>query len=124
MDPFTLLNSKARLAVSVGTTSPVPCVSDGACRSQQAVSHAWVPVLLSVLGHPARTQFPDAGSSVILEVSVKMLLEEMDIYVRTFERPGVPSTAQGGLLSGSASPGLEQMLASYLEPNLPACFYK
>ena len=98
MDPFTLLDSKARLAVSVGTTSPVPCVSDGACRSQQAVSHAWVPVLLSVLGHPARTQFPDAGSSVILEVSVKMLLEEMDIYVRTFERPGVPSTAQGGLL--------------------------
>ena len=33
-------------------------------------------------------------------------------------------TTQGGLLSGSASPGLEQMLASYLEPNLPACFYK
>jgi len=33
-------------------------------------------------------------------------------------------TTQGGLLSGSASPGLEQTLASYLEPNLPACFYK
>lgn len=44
------------------------------------------------------TQFPDAGSSVILEVSVKMLSEEMDMYVRTFGRPGVPSTVQGGLL--------------------------
>ena len=33
-------------------------------------------------------------------------------------------TTQGGLLSGSASPGLEQTLTSYLELNLPACFYK
>ena len=33
-------------------------------------------------------------------------------------------TIQGGLLSGSASPRLERMLASYLEPNLPACLYK